>query len=353
MSKEEYVSLRDEIASAFASDNAKTDDISNEAVVDKLQERDESGRFAGKKDEPESKADEAADKPDVAKDPEVSKEPDTAESAGEGEGSATEVKLNESKAPSSWSPKVREKWAELPEEVRSEIIRREEASVNGVRKLQDEYAPIQRFVESISPFIQEASQLGQDPAGYISNVMAAERQLRNPDQEARFRALLNIADQYGIPLRQIINVSAGRELLRQPQVKELHPAVQQELESMRQWREKQEATRIETHINEFKAGKEFFDDVRDSMADLMDSGMATSLEDAYEKACRLNPEVFQVITDRKRAETGGEELKKRQAAAAGASVKSSGQADVQVETDDEDSIGDTVRKAMREASGRV
>lgn len=339
---EDDVSLRDEIASAFTSENAKTDDVNNESVIDKLEERerDDQGRFAKKEE---------------AK---VEEEDDDEEEDDEGEQATDEpsVRLSPEKAPSSWSPKVREKWGELPEDVRAEIIRREEASASGVRKLQEEYAPIHRFAEAMSPFLQEASRMGQDPTGYIANVMVAERQLRHPDQEMRFHALLNIADSYGIPLRQIINRSVGQEILHQPQQQQgqqMHPAVQQELAAMRQWREQQENQTIESQINAFKKDKEFFEDVRDLMADLMDSGVAKDLQDAYDKACWTNPEVREVLRQRELSGTKKDAIKNRQAAAAGASVKASGQADIQVDTDDDDSIEASVRRAMREASGRV
>lgn len=347
MSDKEEVSLHDEIKAAFAATNSKTEEVDNTDVIDKLEE---------KADEAEGEVAESPDDQETA--PDEKAEGEQGDPAAEGENAAegsggSGVKLTDSKAPSSWSPKVREKWAELPEEVRAEIIRREEASVNGVRQLQSEFAPIRQFAESISPFLAEAAQQGQDPAAYVRSVLSAERNLRNPDQNARFEALLGIADSYGIPLRQALNQAAGRELLPTAPVQPQLPAeVMQELQAARQFRESMQSQTIEQQVNSFKADKEFYEDVRVTMADLMDAGIAQSLEDAYDKACRLNPEVAAVLLERERSGKNKEQQNQRRAAAAGASVRASGAADVTVD-DDDDSIESTIRKAVIGQSGRV
>lgn len=349
MSDKEEVSLHDEIRAAFASNNAKTEDdkVDNAGIIDALEARDED-------------QDQAADKEDDQKPTVESVKGDEASAATADEGAAeeaggAEVKLSDGKAPSSWSPKVREKWAELPEEVRAEIIRREEASVNGVRKLQEEYAPVKQLAQNLDPFIQEARKSGMDAGQYISNVMQAERNLRAPDVESRFQALLNIADQYGIPLRQAINQSAGRELVPAQQQPQLPPEVMQELQEARKWREQSQAQSIEQQINMFKssAEHEFYEDVRDIMADLIEAGRAKDLKDAYDQAVWLNPEVRSVLIDREKGGRQQQQIQQRQAAAAGASVQASGAADVQVDDDDDDSTEAIVRRAMRGSAGRV
>lgn len=349
MSDKEEVSLHDEIKAAFAATNAKVEDekVDNTEVIDTLEGKDEAADKA-EADKDHEDAGDPALKADDKTDPAPKDESATEEAGG------TEVKLTESKAPSSWSPKVREKWNELPEEVRSEIIRREEASVNGVRQLQNEFAPIRQFAESISPFLQEAAQQGQDPSSYVRNVLIAERNLRNPDHNARFEALLGIADSYGIPLRQALNQAAGKELLPvAPTQPQLPPEVMRELQAAREFRESMQSQTIEQQVESFKTGKEFFNDVRATMADLMDAGIAKSLDDAYDKACKLHPEVSEVLATRARSETSQQQQNQRRAAAAGASVTASGAADITVDDGDDDSIEATVRKAFVGQSGRV
>lgn len=341
----EEVSLRDEIQAVYKDTNAKAEDVSNEEVIDKLEKpRDDKGKFAAKEEDKDAEVTEQK----------VEQKPDTKAEPAE-EDASGKVTLSKEKAPSSWSPTVREKWGELPEDVRAEIVRREEASAGGVRQLHEEYRPIKQFAEALSPFIQEAVNNGLNPTEYIGNVMAAERNLRSPNKEQRFNALLSIADQYGIPLREVINASVGEEVLQRqaPAQAELPAHIAQQLQRQdAQLREMQEAN-FKKEIDAFKGGHEFFDDVSEAMADLIDAGRAKGLEDAYEQACWMHPEVRRVMLDRER--TGGkqDELKQRQAAASKATVKASGAADIKVDTDDDDTLESTVRKAITEASGRI
>lgn len=344
MSEEtEELSLQEEIAAAFKDSSAKEEDPSNEEVIDKLEKpRDDKGKFSKKEEE------EDPDKPQKIEEEEQQEEEQESEKAP--------VTLSNEKAPAGWSPVVREKWGTIDPEVRAEIIRREEASANGVRKLQEEHAPVRGFVDSLAPFINEAIQGGVNPAQYIGNVMAAERNLRSPNMEQKFNALVEIADQYGIPLRDIINQSVGKEILSKAPAQnqtQLPPQVQRELEESRRFREQQQQQSLQREIEAFSADKEFFSDVSSIMADFMDSGRAKTLAEAYEQACWVHPDVRKVMLEREKGDKKKEDLKKRQSDASAAKVKSSGAADISVDDSDDDSIEAEVRRAVKEASGRV
>lgn len=338
MSKE----LQDELRAAFESQEGEKDDDTTVAT---------GGADGGEGDdkEPETTPEKPVDAP---ADGDPAPEKEAPEEVTEPEAG---VKLDKERAPTSWNAKVREKWKELPEEVRAEVIRREESHVNGIRKLQDEVAPIRQFTESLGAVIQEATGLGVAPAQYIHNLAAAERGLRTGAPEQKFETLLALADQYGIPLRQAINGTAGKELLpAKQQPAQLPPEVLRELEEARQFRTTYQAQTVQQQVAEFSKGKEFFEDVRDQMAALFDSGQASDLSEAYDKAVWLHPEVRQVLIDREKAATTANGLKQRQAAAAGAAAKAGGQNDIKVDVDDgDDSIEALVRKSMAAGTGRL
>jgi DNA mismatch repair ATPase MutL len=220
-------SIRDDIEAALK----EQDEREPEDQIEQEEELDEEVEVP----EPEKNEPEKPEEPEV-------KEPEAAKPEQEGTWSPE-------KAPTSWSPKVREQWGKLPEDVRKEIVRREEASGQGVRKLQEEFQPVRQFAEQLSPFIQEARQLGADPTQYIANVMVGERSLRSQDPNEKFNALLNIADQYGIPLRQYL----GGEQPPAQSAPAIPAAVQQELQAMRQWREQEQAQQLQSQIEEFSA----------------------------------------------------------------------------------------------------
>jgi hypothetical protein len=317
-------------------------------------ERDESGKFVAKEGETETEA-AARLQPEGEKTETKVEETKTTEGEPPKEG---EHLLTEDKAPRGWAPAIREKWGTIPEDIRKEIIRREEASAVGVRQLQEGYAPMEQFVNSIAPYIQEAKQNGVAPEAYIGGVLASERILRKADLPSKFQEILRIADQYGVPLRDIINTSVGAEVLTKPQQQGqqyVPPQVAQELAEARQWREQFEQRSINNELAAFATGKEFYEDVRANMAVFVEGGQAKSLQEAYDMACWSTPAVREVLLQRQGQEKQKTELETRQKAAAGASPKPKGEIDVKVEENPEDDdLQATVRAAfMAATSGRV
>jgi hypothetical protein len=59
--------------------------------------------------------------------------------------------------------------------------------------------------------------------------------------------------------------------------------------------------RIGSEIDTFKAGKEFFDEVAPDMQALLQTGRASNLQEAYDKACRMNDSVQKLTTERTKA----------------------------------------------------
>jgi hypothetical protein len=213
------------------------------------------------------------------------------------------------------------------------------------------------FVQQLSPIFAEAQAVGVAPAQYIHALANTERLLRTADIPTKFQEILRLADQYGIPLRDVINESVGQKVLPAAGANNqqyIPPAVQQELQEMRQWRAQFENNNVNTEIAQFAVGKEFFGDVRTKMAGLIESGSAKTLQEAYDDACWATASVRDVLLARQGKQKGDEDLKNRQSAAAGASVKPGGSVDVKVTDDENDDLADTIRKEYaRAATGRV
>jgi hypothetical protein len=228
--------------------------------------------------------------------------------------------------------------------VRAEIIRREEAGAAGVRKIQEEVAPFRNLSENLHELYEEARQFGMSPQdlnAHIGRTMMAERALRNPDPMVRLEAIFRVADTYGIPLRQLTGAPAAQQPqqpAQQPQL--LDPRIEQELAEARRWREEQMSTSADRQVADWSKGKEFFDDVRQVMGDLIEKGFAKGLDDAYDQACWSNPEIRGVLTKRQIESTN---LKQKQEAAERVNLKSNGGVEVD-NTDDDDDIASLVRK---------
>lgn len=294
-----------------------------------LSDRDENGRF-----KPKAVAEKATDP--------------NAQGAGEpvaGEEPPGERKWTPERPPSSWKPKAREQWSALPLEVREEITRREEDAMNGSRKLQEQFAPLRELQQHMTPLVRELQSIGVNPQQHLDTVMTTERVLRTADLPTKFEALLGIADTYGIPLRQIINKSVGQEVLQAPQRAQVPDEIRQELQEIRNWREQQEQGYVNNEVASFGSNQEFFNDVRFHMADLIERGIATDLQSAYDQAVWMNPEIRSILIDRQ-SKPATPSVQARQARAAGASIRPAGGIAVPLDDSGEESLGDTIRKAM-------
>lgn len=228
----------------------------------------------------------------------------------------------EDRPPSSWKPAVREKWKDLPEEVRQEVLRREESSVLGIRKIHEQTEPYRALRERVGPYLAEIHQRGGDPVQYTNSLLEMDRQIRhaqNPQQ--RLSVLLTVAEAYGVPLRNLVNQAAGTEVIpEQPRPQSsIPPEVARELAEMRQWRQQQTQSVATGEVESFGADKEFFHDVRGHMADLIEAGVAKDMHEAYDKACWAIPEVRQVLLQREKGGVANASRQSRQQAAAAAS----------------------------------
>jgi hypothetical protein len=92
-------------------------------------------------------------------------------------------------------------------------------------------------------------------------------------------------------------------------------------------------------VEAFTSTAEFMDDVREDVADMMElasrRGVALTLEDAYNRACKLHPEVSQVLQQREAAKAANAlQASTQRARAASSSVRSQPTAAAPAATDD-------------------
>jgi hypothetical protein len=107
----------------------------------------------------------------------------------------------------------------------------------------------------------------------------------------------------------------------------------QQMHSLRQQQEmwqnqiqQQERAKAEAEISEFAAGKPHLDAVRGDMADLLSTGKAKTLNEAYDMAVWMRPDIRQTLIEQQRAEaqrTAAAELQAQRAKTAAVSVKGS------------------------------
>jgi hypothetical protein len=236
------------------------------------------------------------------------------------------------KAPQSWRPAAREAWAALPESVKAEISRRE-GETSRVLTTTDEARKFQEsFRTTVAPYEQMLRSEGAEPMQAMQNLLETARQLRSGDPGSKAALVAQIVRGYGVPIEALDAALAGQPMPQQAQQQFRDPRLDgllQQIEQSKTQRAANEAAEADSAVTEFGAAKEFFADVRDDMADIIElaekRGQKMDLEAAYKRACGMNDEISTVVRQReaaKAAATGKAATQRSKAASS--SVKSSG-----------------------------
>ena len=231
--------------------------------------------------------------------------------------------------PSSWKRDYHDVWQTADPRLQEYAYKREEEMRAGIEPLRSKAQFADQMNEAIQPYMNTIQGLGIDAPRAVKALMEADHVLRNspPDQKRAY--LANLAQSYGInlgevdPYQQVGPVDPNYYALQN----ELN-SVRGEISNFKQQQEMAENQSLLGEINSFAGKAEYFEEVRPDMIKLLQSGVAGTLEEAYEKAIRLNDDVFTQTQQRSQAEAAAQKSSSanraaKAAKAAAVSVKSS------------------------------
>ena len=220
--------------------------------------------------------------------------------------------------PVSWSAEKTEIWSKMDPQAQEYVSQRELEQSRKISEQGNELGRTRPVMSVIQQFQQNFDRHGVSVEEGIAQLMAAQDALdRNPLQ-----AIHGIAETFGIDLAAYYG--AARQALP-PEVRQMQENnySQQALIETMQRDEKARAVQAERVavdqerqvIAEWAADKPHYETVRNTMANLIQTGEATSYDDAYQKACLMNPEIRQQMEATAAAERQRQEQAQQQAAA--------------------------------------
>lgn len=227
-------------------------------------------------------------------------------------------------APNTWRKDVAAKWADLPAEVQSEVLRREADFHRGIEQYRSKAEFGVAIERAVAPYAATLQSLGIGPDRAVAELMAADHRLRYGSPHDKHTYFAQLAQNYGIDLGQLSEVVS-----QQPQaIDPNYAALQQELRQVRgmvesrtlaEQRREQEA--LHSDILRFAAdpSHSHFEQVKGHMAALLQAGQAENLADAYEQAVYANPSTRQAMLQQQ-----AEKMRKEAAAKAEAARKAAG-----------------------------
>lgn len=298
--------LREALEQAFENDEASqtTQPAEETSVPEPAQSRNEQGKFTNTQQESNPPLEPAPEQPEI-------------------------------KAPSSWKTEAKQAYikaergeALTPQEIKiltAEANRRESDFLKGIEEFKGHAHRARAFEQAIAPYAQNIQQLGLDAPQAIQRLLHADHTLRHSDPATKAQYLQSLAQEYGVDLnlaQQPQNIDPQMQYLMN-QLNELRQTQQVWQNSLQQ----QEQTKANHELAQFAtADREHFDAVRNDMADLLEAGKAQTLQDAYEMAIWMRPDIRQTLIERQQTEARRqqeEQARNQRARAASVSVRGS------------------------------
>ena len=235
-----------------------------------------------------------------------------AREAAEAAAAKPAVAPEHAKAPTSWKATTQAKWEALDPEIKEEVHRREADFHKGIQQYRQLAEIGQNFDKEFRPYEAMIRASGMTPYQLVKNWMGTEYQLKNSQPAEKAALFVEYAGKYGLTPENIAEAYAkaaeGKPVI-DPAVKGL----QDEVKSLKEQREQEmravqerEIAQIRSEVEAFaKApGHEHYETVKLDMAALMHDGRAKDMQEAYDKACRANPEIHEkLVAERLKAES--------------------------------------------------
>jgi len=220
------------------------------------------------------------------------------------------------KPPASWKKDYHDVWLSADPKMRQYAWQREEQMRKGVEPLLSKAQFADAMNQALEPYMQTIHGLGLKPEQAVAALAQADYTLRNSPPDQRVAYLHNLAAQYGVNLGQAPQTAPQRTV--DPLVWQLQNELNNVRGEVMGWKQQQEMAQNQqllSEINDFSAKAEYFEEARPTMIQLLQSGVASTLEEAYDKAVRLDSALFDKAQSARQAEIAAKQNAEKNRAA--------------------------------------
>lgn len=205
--------------------------------------------------------------------------------------SSKAVESTDDPVPKTWRKEAHACWKGLPPEAKAEIRKREEDVMSGISQYKAYADHGSRFLEAAKPYLAILQQHKIDPSTHAANLFATHHALVTGTIEQKTAIINRLVNEFHIPLDKLTSSSSAAA---DPAVSALQAQLQsvQSILAGNQTRE-EEATKAKllSEVESFAKDPthEFWDQVSEDIAVLLQSGACKTLQDAYDTAVARNP----------------------------------------------------------------
>jgi uncharacterized membrane-anchored protein YhcB (DUF1043 family) len=246
-------------------------------------------------------------------------------------------------------------WKGLPEQARQEVHRREQDMHNGLRQYKDAAGFGQSLAREMAPYQGIMQKNGVTPQAIVRDIMGALNTMATGSDESKASTFLQLSRTYGINLDHVMSLHSRAPSQPAPEL----TALKQEIGEVRnrltqadQEREQALQREDDAAVNRFlnDPKNEHAKSVSQQMAELLNTGLAKDLDDAYQQAIWRHPEVRQKLLAKQEAERRKTESEAAKAArrASSTNVQRRGTPPAPAQ---KGTMDDTIRATFRQLTG--
>lgn len=236
----------------------------------------------------------------------AAKAAELADKAGaEASGKKDETDHSADRAPQSWKPAEKAKWAQLDPDIRKEVLRREGEITRTLSETAQARQFTQQFQQAIQPFMARIQTTGAHPIAVVQELLKADHLLSTAPKNQRAQFMAQLISDYDVDIEALDAALSGKpvedpvdskvEQLLQKRLAPFNTFIQQQQEQFKRTQEEQTAKATQT-IEAMAKDPKFphFEAVRETMADLIEffatkKNILLEPEEAYNKAVMSDP----------------------------------------------------------------
>lgn len=243
---------------------------------------------------------------------------DDSGAAGAKDGEAAQVP--DESPPVSLPPAAREAWKDTPKAVREAVALREKQYNDGIVKYANDAKRAQQMDGVLGQYQHYFAMTGEPVGKTVNDLLRVASNLHMAPGATKAQIVAGLINQYSVPIDVLDSLLAG-ESPQAPQTDVIDQRIQQavqpfqqvltEMQQQRMAEQQRQQGQVATEIQQFAAKHEFYNDVASDMADFLDiaakNGRQMTLDDAYQRACALNPQISQILQARSAAPTASQQ----------------------------------------------
>lgn len=253
--------------------------------------------------------------------------------------------------PAGWTPAAKAKFAGLDPDIQREVLKREKDFATGLEGRTAQLKRYEPLEALIAPHRSKWGMAGMDEVAAIRTLLSAQDVL----EQNSVQGIQHLMRAYGVSLDQLTGQPSAQSHAPAPAVTQApeFQALKAELEELKQTLQTGQQATYQSQIEAFQGDPAniYFENVRADMADLLKTGKAKDLPEAYEMACWMRPDIRPLLqTAQTRVAADPKEVARKKAA--GASVTGSPAETRAGQANPNGSIDDDIRMALQELNGR-